>query len=146
MSIHFLSPGVDPAFEVLHLLETRAGQDLDRTRGPRSAFAENDHFLGGVQFGHALGDFAERDVLRARLRATAITLEQAAEKRVSYEDAKAALCQGIAQTFNLQLSKGTLSPAELRTTQALCRDKYASLNWPPMRRTGQERDDAGMSE
>ena len=31
--IHFLGPGVDAAFKILHFLEACAGKDLDRTRG-----------------------------------------------------------------------------------------------------------------
>lgn len=87
-----------------------------------------------------------RGALRARLRATALTLEQAAQKRVSYEDAKTALCGGIARALNIQLSEGALSSAELRTAQALSRQKYASLDWPQMQRMGHARDDAGMGE
>ena len=89
---------------------------------------------------------SERNALRARLRATAITLEQAAQRRVSYEDTKAALCRGIAHALNLQFSKGKLSPVELRAAQLLHRDKYASLDWPRMRRPGQAGEGAGIGE
>lgn len=73
---------------------------------------------------------AERHALRQRLRAGAITLEQALAQRVSFSEVAQALCHGFSRTLNVRLVQGTLSPQELDLAQRLQRDKYADIRWP----------------
>lgn len=86
---------------------------------------------------------SERAVLRERLRATAITLEEALARPVSFGEAAEALCRGLAQALNVRLVEGILSPSELDLAKRLQREKYADIRWPAARPVDASRQVAG---
>lgn len=76
---------------------------------------------------------SQRTALRQRLRAGAITLEEALGRRVHFDEAAQALCGGLSQALNVRLEQGTLSPQESDLAQHLHREKYADIRWPAVR-------------
>jgi lipoate-protein ligase A len=76
----------------------------------------------------------EREGLRMRLRATAITLEGAAGRRVTFEGAMQAIRRGIAHALNVDLTEGRLSTQEEIAARSLYQHKYADICWPRVRR------------
>lgn len=72
---------------------------------------------------------AERESQKGHLRLQAITLEEALGRSVSFDQVVQALVEGFAQTLNLTLVPGALSPHE-RAAAAKIRDTvYAALDW-----------------
>jgi len=71
----------------------------------------------------------QRQALRARLRATALTLEEAAGRRVAFHEAAKALRQGISEALNVRLEEGRLTSEEMASADALHAGKYATLEW-----------------
>lgn len=73
-------------------------------------------------------DAGEKQALRAKLAARAVTLEEASGRQVSFEEAAAALARGFAQALNLILEPGELSPGEQQKATELCR-RYRGDEW-----------------
>jgi len=71
----------------------------------------------------------QREALRARLRVTALTLEEAAGRKVSFREAAKALCQGITEALNVRLEEGHLTSEEKASADTLHAGKYASPEW-----------------
>jgi lipoate-protein ligase A len=59
----------------------------------------------------------------------AITLEDALGQQVSVDTLNAAMTSGFAETLNLELVQGNLSPAEVSRSEELRQTKYASHEW-----------------
>jgi lipoyl(octanoyl) transferase len=73
----------------------------------------------------------------AALRASALTLEEAVERRVTYEDAAAALAAGFATALNLQLEPDVLKCRRNRAGARVIRaEKYAHDSWTRRDRSG----------
>jgi len=90
--------------------------------------------IAGVVDFLALEDVARED-LRSRLHATAITLEEAAGRRIAFGEAMQALCEGVSRALNVDLSTGCLSPDEMSAAQSLCESKYTDLRRTRVRRS-----------
>jgi lipoate-protein ligase A len=78
----------------------------------------------------------QRPALQAQLRNRAQTLEQAltsitgaSDVDVQFEHVARALCRGFEEVLNLELRPGTLTPAEVRRSAELIREKYANPEW-----------------
>jgi lipoate-protein ligase A len=65
----------------------------------------------------------------ARVRARATTVERALSRRVSWDEAAAALAQGFTEALNLQLEPGRLTGGERSEAQELRAEKYATSAW-----------------
>lgn len=96
----------------------------------------------------AIADFlalpdADRAVLRRRLRATAITLQEALARPVSFGEAAEALSRGVARALNVRLVEGALSPQEVEQAQRLQCEKYADIRWPAARQVEADRQPTG---
>jgi lipoate-protein ligase A len=64
-----------------------------------------------------------------RVRARAITVEQAMGRAVAFDEAARAMAEGFASALHLQLEPGDLTPQERAWADELRRDKYASDSW-----------------
>jgi lipoate-protein ligase A len=64
-----------------------------------------------------------------RVRAQAATLESALGRPVAWDEAAEAMIAGFSAALNLTLTRGALTPEELRWTTQLCTEKYASPAW-----------------
>jgi lipoate-protein ligase A len=64
-----------------------------------------------------------------RVRKRAVTVEAAIGRVVDYDTAARLMAQGVAQTLNLQLEVGTLTPEEQVWANELRREKYAADEW-----------------
>lgn len=71
----------------------------------------------------------ERRALEARLRFRATTLHLALGRRVTFAEAAEALAAGFAETLNLTLAPGDLTPRESELAERLRREKYANDAW-----------------
>lgn len=71
---------------------------------------------------------AERDALRAKLLLRAVTLEEAAGRAISFEQAVDALCVGFGRSLSLRLEPGSLTNDE-RECAARLREKYLGDEW-----------------
>lgn len=96
----------------------------------------------------AIADFlalpqADRAALRQRLRAAAITLEEALARPVPFSEAAQALCRGLSHALNVRLTEGVLSPQESDLAQRLQREKYGDIRWPAGSRTQADRQPIG---
>jgi len=69
-----------------------------------------------------------RQALRAKIRERAVTLEEAAGRHISFEQAVAALSEGFARALALRLEPGGLTERE-RASVAALREKYLSDAW-----------------
>jgi lipoyl(octanoyl) transferase len=74
-------------------------------------------------------DDSTRAAAATALRVSALTLEEAVERRVTYEDAAVALASGFATALNLQLEPDVLSVAEIERARAIRAGKYAHDSW-----------------
>ncbi|GAB4412857.1 MAG: lipoate--protein ligase family protein [Anaerolineales bacterium] len=86
---------------------------------------------------------AEREALRQRLRATAITLEQALARPVSFAEAAQALAQGLACALHVRLAEADLSPQEAELARRLRSEKYGDIRWHAARRAEADRHPVG---
>ncbi|MGB9593055.1 MAG: hypothetical protein ACPL7R_02815, partial [Anaerolineae bacterium] len=96
----------------------------------------------------AIADFlalpeTEREALRRRLHATAITLVQAIARPVSFAEAARALAQGLARALNVRLAEADLSPQEVELARRLRSEKYGDIRWPAARRAEADRHPVG---
>ncbi len=98
--------------------------------------------LGAIADFLALPD-ADRAILRRRLCATAITLQEALARPVSFGEAAEALSRGLARALNVRLVEGALSPKEIEQAQHLQREKYADIRWPAARQVEADRQPIG---
>lgn len=78
------------------------------------------------------------DQLRRQLEEHACTLAQALQvdadhPSVQFQTVAGALVQGFAETLNLDLQPGSLTPQELRTAAQLIRTQYANDTWTTSR-------------
>lgn len=76
----------------------------------------------------------EAAVLRAQLATRALTLADALgvpeeSSLLDFAHVAAAMSAGFAQTLNLELVPGALTPAEIRCSAELIREQYANLAW-----------------
>ncbi len=72
---------------------------------------------------------AEREAQRQRLRARALTLEEALGRPVPFAQAAEALAHGFAQALNLDLVPGELTAHERALAAELRRSRYAAPAW-----------------
>lgn len=66
---------------------------------------------------------------KARVRARATTLAQAAGKTVNWSAAAAAIEAGFARAFDMELISGSLSASESKRAAALAQDRFANPAW-----------------
>jgi len=64
-----------------------------------------------------------------RVRARAMTLEQALGRQPPWEEVAGAMAEGFAQALNLHLERGGLAPLERETADRLRGEKYAAETW-----------------
>lgn len=81
----------------------------------------------------------ERERMRWRLKRSAVTLEVAAGRRVSFGEAADALRRGMEQALDVCFEAGGLTALEAEMAAALARAKYSDLNWGRRRREAAER-------
>jgi lipoate-protein ligase A len=74
-------------------------------------------------------DDAEREVQRRRLRARALTLEQALGNPIAFSQAARALADGLAHALNVVLAPGELTAHERSLAAELRHSRYADLAW-----------------
>ncbi|MBT3391436.1 MAG: lipoate--protein ligase family protein [Chloroflexi bacterium] len=72
---------------------------------------------------------AEREQAAQRLLARATTVEAVLQRAIPWEQAAAAFEQAFAQTLDIQLEPGELTPAELGRAEELVNKKYAHSDW-----------------
>jgi lipoate-protein ligase A len=70
-----------------------------------------------------------RQAAATALSASALTLEESLGRRVSYEDAVAALAAGFTLALNLHLQPGELSTVERERAEIICTEKYGNDAW-----------------
>jgi lipoate-protein ligase A len=71
----------------------------------------------------------EREQKRRRLLGRVVTLEEAAGRRLSFEDGVEALAGGLAQTLNLDLVRDELSEEERASAWSLRQSRYTAQDW-----------------
>jgi lipoate-protein ligase A len=71
----------------------------------------------------------EREQKRRRLLGRVVTLEEAAGRRLSFEDGIEALAGGLAQTLNLDLVRDELSEEERASAWSLRQSRYTAQDW-----------------
>ncbi len=75
----------------------------------------------------------ESDITRHRareqVRQRATTLEAVTHRRIDWHEAAAALVESFAQTFHIDFTEGTLSPAEQDNVQRLIDEQYGHSDW-----------------
>jgi lipoate-protein ligase A len=77
----------------------------------------------------ALPDEAEREKLRRALADHAGTVEQILGRRVSFDEAAAAMQAGFSEALDLKLIPGKLSPDEIALADKLAREQYGDPAW-----------------
>jgi len=77
----------------------------------------------------AFTDEAERETLRRSLVGHAATVEELADRSVSYVEAMDALTAGFAEALAIELAPGELTDVERAWATDLVRDKYAHPGW-----------------
>lgn len=74
-------------------------------------------------------DEAARRDAAARLRARALTLEEALGRRPTWEEAAQAFIQAFETVLDLRLVRAELTPSELQRAEALIAEKHAHPSW-----------------
>ncbi|MFN3742312.1 MAG: biotin/lipoate A/B protein ligase family protein [Anaerolineales bacterium] len=74
-------------------------------------------------------DEAARQEAAERLRARATTLEEAAGKRIEWEEAAQAFVRAFEDVLNIHLSLAELTPSESQLAEALLRQKHTHPSW-----------------
>ncbi len=74
-------------------------------------------------------DETAREEAAARLRARALTLEEALGRRPTWEEAAQAFIQAFETTLDLRLVSEALTPSEIRRAEALVAEKHAHPSW-----------------
>lgn len=77
----------------------------------------------------ALEDAGERATLRASLADHAATAEELTGRPISYEEAMAALIEGMAEALGIELVAGRLTEEERAWADELVRNKYTNAEW-----------------
>jgi len=71
----------------------------------------------------------ERDAMRTKLIARAITLQEALDRRVELDEAIRAMQAGFAEALNLDLLSGELTPEETCWAEELRQERYCQTEW-----------------
>jgi lipoate-protein ligase A len=70
-----------------------------------------------------------RTLARRQVRQRATTLQEVTGRRITWQEAAAALVEGFAQTFDIDFTEGTLSPAEQDNIRHLVDEQYGHPDW-----------------
>lgn len=71
----------------------------------------------------------ERQRAKEQVRSRATTLEAVTGRQIAWQTAADALVKGFAEAFDLDISRGTLSPAEEQAAQSLLENTYTTDTW-----------------
>lgn len=74
-------------------------------------------------------DEAQRDEIRRRLSASALTLEAAAGKRIPYDQVAGSIARGFGAMLNLRLESDGLTPWEEDQVTQIRAEKYGNPEW-----------------